>query len=152
MFSLGSLGVIRRLKCARQKNIEVLFALGRSNEAKVSSKIYELRNMNDDNKRLDEKICRWTVNSDLPADFQSQVWKRIAHDDRRSVVLSFDAFFMWFTECLQHRTAATAFLLVAALFGGGLGGIHAMIDSNESHVKMAESYLQSVDPSRHSLE
>lgn len=108
--------------------------------------------MNDDNKRLDEKICRWTVNSDLPTDFQSQVWNRIDHEDRRSVVFSFDAFLVWFTGRLQHRTAATAFLLVAALFGGGLGGIHAMIDSKESHVKMAKTYLQSVDPSRHSLE
>ena len=102
--------------------------------------------------KLGERLSQWSVNSELPTDFKGQVWERIAQEGRPFAWISFDTLLVWLAERLQHRAAATAFLLVAALFGGGLGGIHAMIDSKESHVKLAKTYLQSVDPSRHSLE
>ncbi len=102
--------------------------------------------------KLGERLSQWSVNSELPTDFKGQVWERIAEADRPFVEFSFDSLFVWLAERLQHRASAMAFLLVAALLGGGLGGIHAVIDSRVSHVKMAETYLQTVDPSRHSLE
>ncbi len=106
--------------------------------------------MNDDDHFLAETLKQWTVDSELPTDFKSRVWRSITPEDRRSMGPGFDSFFVWIAEHLRHRSIATAVLIVAALIGGGLGGLHAVIDSKETHHRMAETYLQTIDPSRHS--
>ena len=106
--------------------------------------------MNYDEQKVDESLQQWTIDAELPTDFKGRVWRSIAQDDRSSLGHSFKLLFVWITEHLRHRVIATAFLIVAVLVGGGLGGLHAAIDSRESHHRMAETYLQTIDPSRHS--
>ena len=108
--------------------------------------------MSESDQNLNKGLSQWAVDSELPADFKRRVWGRISQSRDHSASFGFEFYFRWVVERLHHRAGAVAFLLVAALVGGGLGGVRAKIDSKGYHLRMAESYLQTIDPSRHSLE
>lgn len=96
---------------------------------------------------LREKLASWTVQPEIPADFQSGVWRKIAARESNSPKSPF-------LSLLAIRWIGLPRLAICVIVLGGLGGAGlGLIESSQANTKnwkMLEArYVQSIDPYVH---
>ena len=101
---------------------------------------------NSDTDELSRKLRTWTIEPQIPAGFQREVWQRIAARQSVREDAFMPALLRWLSLHMARPVyAATVFLL---LLGTGVGYAHMQAqESNARNWKMLESrYADSVNP------
>lgn len=96
---------------------------------------------------LRRKLASWKVQPEIPPDFQSGVWGRIAARESKSSKSAIPGF--WAIRWIRLPRLATCAIVLAGLMGTGLGLIESS-QANTKNWKMLETrYVQSIDPYVH---
>ena len=85
---------------------------------------------------LDDLLISWQVEAQAPADFQRQVWHRIAAD-QEALPWSTRLFSWWF----QPRR-----LLLSAAAAVALGGLLGFIEAGVHQTEARAAYFSAIDP------
>ena len=94
-----------------------------------------------------KKLGSWKVQPEIPPDFQSGVWRRIAARESKSSKFAFPS--LSAIRLVGLPRLATCAIVLAAVMGTGLGLIESS-QANTKNWKMLETrYVQSIDPYVH---
>lgn len=90
-----------------------------------------------------ECLRKWKVDSSLPTNFNSVVWRRI--EDHRPVSVA-EAIRGWINEIFARKAVAVAYLSLALIFGLAAAHVQASKVIRERESQLQGRYLNSVDP------
>lgn len=88
-------------------------------------------------------LNEWKVEANLPANFNSQVWRRL---EQRQQASPGPALARWFEGLFMRRSAAAAYAGLAIMTGIVAGHIHGSAELREHSSRMEARYVQSIDP------
>ena len=94
---------------------------------------------------IDEKLKAWSVNVDVPARFQAEVWERISmqRESRFAVAGWIQG---WVAGWILKPQYATAILLAAVLIGFGTAQLEAQSVNSRNKETLKLRYFESIDP------
>jgi hypothetical protein len=100
--------------------------------------------MNDES--LKQQLRTWKAEASLPADFQREVWQRIAERGEARSTTSFATFFETWLGWALRPMAAVALAVVAVAAGVGLGTWKGTTDRAAHWEQLEARYVESIDP------
>ncbi len=102
----------------------------------------------ENDKRLDELMRQWTVETPLPPRFQERVWQRIARAEAKPEnARTFWAGLVYYIEAiLPAPKVAYAYAAILLLLGVAGGAWAAQRQTSRLEAALSYRYVQSVDP------
>jgi hypothetical protein len=100
--------------------------------------------MHDD---LGERLVRWTVQPQIPPDFQRDVWQKIAARETRKTTAWLSG--SWNYWNVSVPGLATCAIVVGVTAGAGLGIVESSQANARNWKTLEVKYVQSVDPYEH---
>jgi hypothetical protein len=92
---------------------------------------------------IGQLLNEWRVDSSLPPNFDSGVWRRIEKTQTVRVgILISD----WFAELFSKPAAAFSYVAVALVLGLAAGQLQAARDVRNAEIQAKTKYIQSIDP------
>ena len=88
-----------------------------------------------------ELLREWRIESQLPNDFNSGVWRRIEKEQA-----SGESIFRWLTQLFAKPALAVSYVSVALVVGLLAGRAHASRDVQQAELQAKSKYIQTVDP------
>lgn len=90
-----------------------------------------------------ELLKKWTLNSSVPTNFNSVVWRQI--EERRRVSVG-DAIRHWVSEVFARPAVAVAYLSLTVVVGLAAAQVQSSKVLRERDRQLEARYVQSVDP------
>lgn len=87
-------------------------------------------------------LHEWKVNSEVPAAFNSAVWRRI----QQLPPSPESALAEWFSGLLTRPAAALSYAALALVIGLAAGHLHASNHLRSAETDLMSRYIQTIDP------
>lgn len=107
--------------------------------------LIQRRNMKNEDP-LHEKLRTWKVDAAIPRSFSADVWARIRAREEERAATGLSGFIRWLLPSPLVWKFATATVVVMLALGVGLGNLTARNANDENRSRLAQRYVQSVDP------
>jgi hypothetical protein len=99
-----------------------------------------------DDDQLRQKLASWEVRTEIPPDFQRNVWQKIAVGESKRKMLLFGDWNNWW---LRTPRLATCAIILGSFVGTGLGLLESSQANSRNWKSLETKYVQSIDPYEH---